>query len=81
MGWCLELCWGYEDHMALLVSLFLLNLILTVYELAQFTMLLLDYFTDVWNLVDFLRLLTMSIYIVQMWVGLGDRDSMHVLSV
>ena len=74
---------GYQDYMILQLLLFILNLILTLYEIAQFAMLLLDYFADIWNIADLFRLLTMNLYIILIWAGAGEGEgtnNVHTLS-
>lgn len=57
-----------DDPFFLFVALFVLNLILTIYELYQVSVVLLDYFTDPWNWIDFMRLASMNFFIVLYWI-------------
>lgn len=56
-----------EEAPYLSIVLFILNLLLTIYELFQVYVLLLDYLSDPWNWIDFLRLFSMNLFIILYW--------------
>ena len=56
-----------EEAPYLSIVLFILNLLLTIYELFQVYVLHLDYLSDPWNWIDFLRLFSMNLFIILYW--------------
>lgn len=51
------------------ILLFVLNFLLTLYEVFQVSIILLDYFSDIWNWIDVMRLSSMNFFIVLYWVN------------
>jgi hypothetical protein len=60
------------------IVLFILNLLLTFYELFQVYVLLFDYLTDLWNWIDFLRLTSMNLFIILYWQNDGNSTDDHL---
>jgi WD40 repeat protein len=57
---------GYRSYWFIL--LFVLNLLLTLYEVFQIYIVLLDYFNDIWNWIDLMRLSSMNFFIFLYWI-------------